>query len=157
MQRVPKSIFSYLHFDSPKKPGSNWQTAHVVCTCGERIFSVFYEGQAAKSIFRKIVLFPSQDGSLAVIAACVKCKESVALFAQSNDTSMCLEDGKAKKRLPPQICPNCRKNTWQLEIELEYPQDSVRPFPNQCQWERISLQCSSCGCKIKRYLDMEID
>ena len=42
-------------------------------------------------------------------------------------------------------------------MELEYPEEDEEPSLAQCQWERISLECTMCGYKARHYLDLEIE
>lgn len=149
MQWQPESLLPYLHFDSREKSGSNWRKAQVVCTCGEQSFSIHYIGEAAKSLLGKIALFPSDDGSLHVAGECTGCGSAILLFAQYADG----DEGRAA----PQLCPKCRKNSWRLAMELEYTEEEEELSPAQCQWERISLECTICGYKARHYLDLEIE
>ena len=113
MQWQPESLMPYLHFDSREKSGSNWRKAQVVCTCGGHSFSIHYKGVAARSLFGKIALFPSDDGSLHVAGECTGCGNAILLFAQYSDGD--------EAAAAPQSCPKCGKNSWRPEMELEYP------------------------------------
>lgn len=151
MQWQPESLMPYLHFDSREKSGSNWRKAQVVCTCGGRSFSIHYKGVAARSLFGKITLFPSDGGSIHVAGECTGCGNAILLFAQYSDGD--------EAAATPQSCPKCGKNSWRLEmeLELEYPGEEEALSPAQCQWERISLECTMCGYKARHYLDLEIE
>lgn len=149
MQWQPESLLPYLHFEPRAKGSSNWRKAQVVCNCGGQSFSIHYKGKVAKSLFGKIVLFPSDDGSLHVAGECIDCGSTILLFAQYSDGD--------EAAAAPQSCPKCGKNSWRLEMELEYPEEEEEPSPPQCQWERISLECTMCGYKARHYLDLEIE
>ena len=149
MEWKPGSLLPYLRFAPGEKDGSNWRKSQVVCTCGEQSFSIFYKGEAAKSLFGKIALFPSDDGSLHVAGECTNCGNAILLFTQH-------EDGE-ERATAPQLCLKCRKNSWKLAMELEYSEEEEELSPAQCQWERVSLECTICGYKARHYLDLEIE
>lgn len=149
MQWQPESLLPYLHFDSREKNGSNWRKAQVSCTCGGRSFSIRYKGVATRSLFGKIALFPSDSGSLHVAGECINCGNTILLFAQYGDGD--------EAAVAPQSCPKCGRNSWRLAMELEYSEEEEALSPAQCQWERISLECTMCGYKARHYLDLEIE
>lgn len=149
MKWQPESLLPYLRFDSKEKNSSNWRKAQVSCTCGGRSFSICYKGVATRSLLGRIALFPTDDGSLHVAGECINCGSTILLFAQHTDGD--------EAAAAPQLCPKCGKNRWRLEMELEYPKEEDDPSPPQCQWERISLECTMCGYKARHYLDLEIE
>lgn len=149
MKWQPESLSPYLHLEPRVKDSSTWRKAQVVCTCGQQSFSIHYIGEAAKSLLGKIALFPSDDGSLHVAGECMSCGNTITLFAQKANGDEAVA--------APQLCPKCGENRWRLEMELEYPDKEEEPSPPQCQWERISLECTRCGYKARRYLDLEIE
>lgn len=149
MQWQPESLLPYLHFEPRAKGSSNWRKAQVVCNCGGRSFSIRYKGVVTRSLFGKIALFPSNSGSLHVAGECIDCGSTILLFAQYSDGD--------EAAAAPQSCPKCGKNSWRPEMELEYPGEEEELSPAQCQWERISLECTMCGYKARHYLDLEIE
>ena len=141
------------------------------CTCGSESFRLYVCAEKTK----KYILAAERSGgfSLAVFGRCVRCNRERELFDAAKhgwDGFICKENLPAKKdELDLWTCGKCGGETFEAEMKIEpcttFQEDlkeeiergefSPSDWANAFLCLSMSLRCTKCGRKFKKWLDYE--
>lgn len=141
------------------------------CTCGNENFRLYVCAEKRK----KYISVTEREGGfgLAVFGACARCNREWELFDSAKhgwEGFVCKECLPAKKEaFSLWTCSKCGGETFETEIKIkpcetfgeDFEEEIARgefspsDWVNAFLWLNMSLRCTKCGRKLKKWLDYE--
>ncbi len=158
---IPKKIQPYFKNDTFKiKDGNELVSGRIEC-CNTNEFEVSVIGSVKKRILNKMYVIPIND-RLAIELRCRKCGRTIHLFDNRFDGYETLgnyyDDSVSNISV---YCKKCNCHSFVIDVQYEYPDMfdlenlDINEKENAFTWIWISIQCSNCGRKYRRFIDYD--
>lgn len=159
---IPKKIQPYFELTKETKDRDNNIIEGMLMCCNSHDFEVFVVGEIKRSVFSKMLLYPTKDKTVFEVR-CKKCERIIPVFDSSSDGyGNC---GKLHEimRASTQIidCIKCHSKSFSVTVKYEYPDIrelhdlEIHDTDNAFTWLWITIKCSECGASYRNFVNLE--
>lgn len=158
---IPIKMQPYIYLTHQTKNGDNNLLEGILTCCNAHDFEIHVVGELKSSMFSRMCLFP-EIGKTAVEARCRKCGKVISVFDSDCDGyEQCGKGEKTQTPTKPVYCVKCQNGGFSVDVKYEYPdiqeleELEISETDNAFSWIWISLECSACGARYKKFVDCE--